>query len=977
MSVLRFLLLALFVLLLTLLLLAASAWAFRDSLAAFAFHRWAEARGLDGEIAGLELDFGRLEVQGLRLEGARLARVEARFSLQRLVRGEVKSLLLQGLHLPLDLSGEGPLLGRLQPLLGESNGNPEQPWQPPFPKNPPPLPKIGLQDAQLQLNSVQGPLLITLQGQFTPEGADLQDHLFLEFKGEAEGPEVSGRLEASLANLRPQSLHAEMGLAGENYGRGSLWLDAPALRAGEEMEIVARLEGAGAELAAFFPNLPEVTSGQLDVALDGRLRLPPLPYLDVEPPTSWLAWIAERDITAQFDLAGQELDVPSFASDITFFSAIAAERGAEGTTFHLEGPLELHAAGFGPAVLSPLPETLAARLKSGASLSLHSVPSLPLLSLGQEKEVRSAVEVQLDVGDGTHLSAELQAVLPRTATSADVQVRQLAITTRADPLAERLHLAGEGKFAVLDKAVSGDINLSLTAEDIDHPKLNANRLEMHLQLRADWLESNLHLVLREEAALSGSELSAPGVERLEELEMFFPSLALSLELSDSVSGSLSAEAYARSANLLISGLGPSELLGPALRLEADFDESGLLQGSANVAGSSLYLPEQEVTLADIRIEAPLSPNQSRLLTVQQARLYSDAVPALFPPLNLTGHVERNLQFELVARGAEGAINLVAQGQHDPELHSGSASLRLAPLRFAPGELQPSLLSSHAADISDGRGQLQADGRVTWSSAGFNGSLRMRAQELGFTYGGTALDGISFDFRIASLRPLRTSEPQRLDVRRIDLGVTPITDATLFLSLEPTRSGLPVLRLEQGQAKVTGGSIRLVGGSADPGAQLYSVRIELQQLDLEALLGLIGLDELTGSGRISGNIPVQLQGDTVTVDQGQLQAEGPGVIAFRSSAARSALAAGGEYVSLMFDALENFHYDALEIGLTKPPEGTTQIRLRLLGANPDVMDAQPFDLNINVQTNAAPLLEALAESRRLQQGVTEQLWRLVR
>ena len=70
-------------------------------------------------------------------------------------------------------------------------------------------------------------------------------------------------------------------------------------------------------------------------------------------------------------------------------------------------------------------------------------------------------------------------------------------------------------------------------------------------------------------------------------------------------------------------------------------------------------------------------------------------------------------------------------------------------------------------------------------------------------------------------------------------------------------------------------------------------------------------------------------------------------------------------------------EELEIGLTSPPTGITQIRLRLLGANPDVLDGQPFDLNINVETDAAPLLEALAESRRLQQGVTERLWRLVR
>ena len=370
MSVLRFLLLALFVLLLTLLLLAASAWAFRDSLAAFAFHRWAEARGLDGEIAGLELDFGRLEVGGL--EG----RSCEGFSFSGWIRGGSGAV-----------AGPSPGSERrgparcLQPLW-ESNGSPEQPWQPPFRKIRP-LAQDSLQDAQLTQQRARTTAYHPA-GTVYARGRDLQDHLFLEFKGEAEGPEVSGRLEASLANLRPQSLHAEMGLAGENYGRGSLWLDAPALRAGEEMEIVARLEGAGAELAAFFPNLPEVTSGQLDVALDGRLRLPPLPYLDVEPPTSWLAWIAERDITAQFDLAGQELDVPSFASDITFFSAIAAERGAEGTTFHLEGPLEPTPRGSVPPFWAPC-QKLAARLKSGASLSLTGA-ILPLLSLGREKE---------------------------------------------------------------------------------------------------------------------------------------------------------------------------------------------------------------------------------------------------------------------------------------------------------------------------------------------------------------------------------------------------------------------------------------------------------------------------------------------------------------------------------------------------------------------------------------------------------------
>src|SRR5699024_4307350 len=119
------------------------------------------------------------------------------------------------------------------------------------------------------------------------------------------------------------------------------------------------------------------------------------------------------------------------------------------------------------------------------------------------------------------------------------------------------------------------------------------------------------------------------------------------------------------------------------------------------------------------------------------------------------------------------------------------------------------------------------------------------------------------------------------IRRIEPGISPVTDATLFLSVQSSGTGSPVLRLEQGEASVTGGQVRVVSGSADPAAALYSARVDLQSLDLEALMALIGLEELTGSGRISGTVPVELHGETVSVDQGLLQADGPGVIAFRS------------------------------------------------------------------------------------------------
>ena len=980
MRALRKLLLVLLALLLLLLVAAAALWAFRDSLATFAFHRWAEAQGLEGEVEKLDLEMDGIEVQGLRLEEAQLARAELHFSVRELLRGKVKRLHLQGLKLPIDLTGKGPLLGRLQPLLGEG-GKARQEWRSPLPEDPPALPAIRLEGSQLLLETARGRLPVDLQGSLdSGDGGEQADLRLLFGAKDPDGAQVTGSLEARLAGLRPQSLLADMELDWPHRGSGSLTLAAEALTPGQDAEVVARLEGTAADLSSLVPGLPEATAGQLDLALDGSLKLPPLPYLDVEPPASWLSWLAQREISARLQLAGQEVDVPAHVEGATFFAAIAARRAPGGTSLHADGPLEVHAAGIGPAVTEMLPDLLAERLEEGASLSIQPLGEQPLLTLDREAGPRAVAWVGLDLADQSHVEAQLEAATPLPATSARLKIPMLRARLPAHPLARELQLSGSGTFMFVEKATSGELALSLTAEDFASSGVEAERLELTMPLRFDQLGKALHLVLREAGHLTARGFAAPAVERTEELQVTLESLALELDLaegaSEGASGSLSAEARSSHSALVVGGLGRVELLDPQLKLDAVFDGTGLRQGALDLAGSSLYLAEQELTLTDFQLEAPLAPSQP-LAVLRQARLYSDAVPALFPPLDLTGHLDRELRFELAAHGGDGAISLTANGQHDAEADRGSAVLSLAPLRFTPDGLQPSILGSHASGISDGRGQLQADARVTWSDGGLNGSLRLRARDLGFTYGGTALEGINSDFRLASLRPLRTAEPQRLEVRRIEPGVTPITDVALFVSVEQSSGGLPVLRLERGHGNVTDGLIRVESGSADPTTGTYVARVELERLDLEALLALIGLDELTGSGRISGTIPIELQGETVSVDQGFLQTDGPGVIAFRSPEARSALAAGGEYVSLMFDALENFHYELVEIGLTKPPTGTTRIHLRLLGANPDVMDAQPFDLNINVTTNAAPLLEALAESRRLQRDVTEQLWRLVR
>lgn len=962
--------------LLGLLLMAAGLWLFREPLVAYAFQRWAEAQGLEAELAELDLGLQRLKVQGLRLAELEIKQAEVSFAADRLLRGEVDRIDIEGLYLPLDLAGDGPPLGALQALLERAEEEPEG-WKPLLPLEPPALPAIFFKDSQVLLRTSQGPLPLKLQGAFSPDAADGSGELRVSFQ--AEGPAglaAVGRLEASLIELHPERLTAEVVIDWQDRAAASLVLTSGSVPQGKAVELTARLQGGAPELAALLPVIPEVASGRLDLTTEATLLLPSLPYLESEPPASWLEWLGEREVTARLHLAGQQLDIPSYASDLTLFGAFFAAQEEEGLFLRLEGPLELHASALGPTLREALPELLSHQFEGGASLSAHAHQSLPLVALHHDEGLQSAAGLSLDLAEQTHVELLLEASAPLPLASVRLSLDKFDVRSAAFPFLKNLQLEGQGEFELLAEHANGKLQFLLAGEEFLFSDLAAKKVQLAATLGLDRRGNDFELVLQEPASLAMAALAGPGAGIREQLDVTLSSLALKLELEDELRGTIDAEAHTRPPPVLLEGLGALQAADLALTLEATFDGPGPSGGTATVVGSSLRLIQQQITLADFRLEAPFAPDQP-LLKLPQGRLYSGAQPALFPPLNLSGQLDRQLNFDFTGSGAGGAIRLTARGRHDAAADMGQAFLELAPLRFAPGGLQPSVLGSSVADISSATGSLAASSRLNWSSGRFDGSLRLSGQDLGFSYAGTLLEGINFDFRLASLRPPRTAEPQRMTIRRVEPGVTPLTDVTLLLSVESDRAGNPILRLEEGEGKVTGGRIRVIGGSADPGAARYSALLELERLDLASLLELIGLEDLTGSGRISGRIPIELQGESLSVDQGLLQAEGPGVLALRSPEARSALAAGGDYVALMFDALENFQYEKLEIGLSKPLSGTTQIRLRLLGANPDVLDGQPFDLNINVQTNAAPLLEALAESRRLQQDVTEQLRRLVR
>jgi hypothetical protein len=77
---------------------------------------------------------------------------------------------------------------------------------------------------------------------------------------------------------------------------------------------------------------------------------------------------------------------------------------------------------------------------------------------------------------------------------------------------------------------------------------------------------------------------------------------------------------------------------------------------------------------------------------------------------------------------------------------------------------------------------------------------------------------------------------------------------------------------------------------------------------------------------------------------------------------------------MLRALQNFHYDELSLAIDKPAETGARLALVLMGRNPDVKEGHPFRLNINLEGDTGPLVEALSQAYILSNRMLRRAWR---
>jgi hypothetical protein len=152
------------------------------------------------------------------------------------------------------------------------------------------------------------------------------------------------------------------------------------------------------------------------------------------------------------------------------------------------------------------------------------------------------------------------------------------------------------------------------------------------------------------------------------------------------------------------------------------------------------------------------------------------------------------------------------------------------------------------------------------------------------------------------------------------------------------------------------------------AQLWPPRtakpqeLRIAALDLATLVDAFDVPDLEAEGQIDADLRFSFQDDgKLLIEKGALRALGTGVLRYRPDEPPAALAAQGENVGLLFRAISNFHYEALAATVSGYLDGNLKVALQLRGANPNLYEGQPIELNVDLE---APILVLALAGRDL-------------
>ncbi|MEQ9642910.1 MAG: YdbH domain-containing protein [Alphaproteobacteria bacterium] len=409
---------------------------------------------------------------------------------------------------------------------------------------------------------------------------------------------------------------------------------------------------------------------------------------------------------------------------------------------------------------------------------------------------------------------------------------------------------------------------------------------------------------------------------------------------------------------------------------AALDLAGRLVGktwSARVSGSGHRVVADDLRIAaeDIALDASFAGDAGKA-KLDIARIVDRQPAPRFAPLRLAA----NATLAANAVATEGTITdpkdratIVFAAKHD--LDTGKGDARLAsepPLAFAKDGLQPTqLLPLLRGLVTSVEGLLDIRAKAAWGGDELTSEATVEATAIGAQTPLAVLEGLNGKVAFTSLVPPQTAPRQTITLARLDIGL-PLIDGEAEITLRPDGK----LDLHKLGWPWAGGRIHLADEVIDPLADTIAATLRVDDVDLAELARLLENENVDITGRIGGTIPVEIKGDSVFIRDARLASIDGGTIRYVSQGAEAIMDKGGAGSELLIQALKDFRYDKLIATLNGETTGNLDLALQLRGANPELYDGYPFELNFAVGGALVEMLRQGLAGYRIPDNIVREL-----
>jgi len=206
------------------------------------------------------------------------------------------------------------------------------------------------------------------------------------------------------------------------------------------------------------------------------------------------------------------------------------------------------------------------------------------------------------------------------------------------------------------------------------------------------------------------------------------------------------------------------------------------------------------------------------------------------------------------------------------------------------------------------------------------------------------------------------------------GIGDVTDLRLTTRLAAgPLTPLPPVLVSDAAMTVFGGQARAHEIRYDRAHDTNSFAIDLEHIDLARVVALEQQQQIEAGGTLDGRLPFNLTRHGIRIENGVLHASAPGgVIRYHPTDAVRSMAAANPNLKLVLDALSNYHYTKLDVGMNYAENGDLALQVAMAGRNPDWNANQPVNLNVNLSENIPILLRSLRVAGEITEKVQEKL-----